>query len=325
MTQRADTPIDFVYYEPPLPVDTLRSTELVEEAVSIPLEYGTLELRQWCFDGLCISLKKMHYHDHFLFEKVNVRDVVGLQFNLKGTHDIYQTGNIYHVRSRQHNIVYSPGYNNTFRNGDLLTETFHVEFAPDVFLGIISDSNETLKRFADTMDSGRPVVLAQPSLLLDPDLHRAIADVLHCRYTGGLKKMYLLSKSIEILVMQAEAYDRRAHGEILYCKSAGDRERIEYARDYLIRNADAPPSLSELSRVVGINEYKLKRGFKEVFKTTVFGYLANHRLDNARQVLLESRKTISEIAYETGYSSPQHFSTAFRKKFGVSPREARKV
>lgn len=325
MTQAASTPIDFVYYEPPLSADDLRTTGLVEEDVCIPLEYGTMEVKHWYFDGLRIGLKRVRYNDRYFFEKSNNLDVVSLQFNMRGTYDIYQSGQVFHVQSRQHNIIYSPGHSNTFRNGDLLTESFHVEFTPDVFLGIIADSNDTLQRFADTMDSGRPVVLAQPSLLLDSDLQKAINDVLHCRYTGGLKKMYLLSKSIEILVMQAETYDRRAEAGARYCKRTDDRERIQYARDYLLENATTPPSLTELSRVVGINEYKLKRGFKEVFKTTVFGYLADHRLDTARQELLESGKTISEIAYETGYSSPQHFSTAFRKKFGVSPREARKI
>lgn len=325
MIKGVATPIDFVYYEPPLPVDNLRATELVEEALSIPLDYGTMELKHWYFDGLRIVLKQMHYNDRFFFEKSNTADVVGLQFNIRGTHDIYQAGQAFHVQSRQHNIVYSPGHSNTFRNGDLLTETFHIEFVPDVFLNIIKDSNDTLKRFADNMYSGKPIVLAQPSLLLDPDLQKAITEVLHCRYTGGLKKMYLLSKSIEILVLQAEAYDRRARGNNVYCKTSDDRERIQYARDYLLKNADAPPSLSELSRAVGINEYKLKRGFKEMFKTTVFGYLADYRLDTARQMLSSSGKTISDIAYEAGYSSPQHFSTAFRKKFGLSPREARKV
>ena len=80
-----------------------------------------------------------------------------------------------------------------------------------------------------------------------------------------------------------------------------------------------PPSLSELARIIGINEYKLKRGFKEIFGNTVFGYLSDARLEIAKMDLLENKKTVSEIALELGYSSLPHFSNAFKNKFGVSP------
>jgi len=70
---------------------------------------------------------------------------------------------------------------------------------------------------------------------------------------------------------------------------------------------------------VGINEYKLKKGFKETFGTTVFGYLSDTRLDIAKNELLANRKTAGELALELGYSSLQHFSGAFKKKFGASP------
>lgn len=95
-----------------------------------------------------------------------------------------------------------------------------------------------------------------------------------------------------------------------------DMERVQYARDYLIENMEMPPSLSELSRIVGMNEFKLKKQFKEAFNMTVLGYLADYRLGVARSLLEDGNKAIGDIAYELGYSSPQHFSAAFRKKFG---------
>ncbi|GAB3223275.1 helix-turn-helix domain-containing protein [Spirosoma arcticum] len=60
--------------------------------------------------------------------------------------------------------------------------------------------------------------------------------------------------------------------------------------------------------MAGLNEYKLKQGFKELFQATAFEYLAQHRLQAARQALLESSKTAAEVAYEWEYSSPQYFN-----------------
>ncbi|SFW11856.1 helix-turn-helix domain-containing protein [Chitinophaga sancti] len=52
---------------------------------------------------------------------------------------------------------------------------------------------------------------------------------------------------------------------------------------------------------------------------TVLGYLANYRLGMARSFFADGKKAIGDIVYELGCRSPQHFSAAFRKKFGVAP------
>ena len=135
--------------------------------------------------------------------------------------------------------------------------------------------------------------------------------------------MYLHSKTIEFLVLQAEACNKNRNSPAGYINTPAEKDCMIYARDYMITNMDNPPTLRMLAKVCGINEYKLKRGFKEIFGTTVFGYLSDRRLEMAREDLLTSKKTSAEIAAGLGYSSPQHFSTAFKKKFGVSPTNLR--
>lgn len=311
------------FYEPPLVTADLHSSSLVEEHSVVDLPSGRFDVKYWIFDGILILYSNHHFNDHYHFEKKNSLDVVSLEFNLRGSYIIYHVGKVYRTKSPQHNIIYSPGFHNTFQNGELKGETIKVQFTLPVFQRIVTDSNDTLKRFAEQVMAGKPVVISQNSLLIGPDLQQVIYDILHCRYAGGLKKLFLLSKSIEILVLQAEAYDRAARSGNYTPKRKDDQERIQYAREYIAAHIDQPPSLSELSRIVGVNEYKLKRSFKETFNTTVFGYLANYRMELAKQALLDDNKTISEIAYELGFSSPQHFSNAFRKKFGIPPKAAK--
>jgi AraC-like DNA-binding protein len=102
-----------------------------------------------------------------------------------------------------------------------------------------------------------------------------------------------------------------------------DVEKLYYARDLVLQHVQQPLSLEELSRKAGLNEFKLKSGFKAIFDNTVFGYLNDHRLELARELILGRDLPMSLIAEQAGYSSPQHFSTAFRKKFGVSPGKVR--
>jgi len=77
---------------------------------------------------------------------------------------------------------------------------------------------------------------------------------------------------------------------------------------------ETPPTLTELSRIAGINEFKLKKDLKKHLTKLFFEYLADVRLEIAKNDLLEKKKSITEIAFELGYSSLQHFSSAFQKE-----------
>ncbi len=84
-----------------------------------------------------------------------------------------------------------------------------------------------------------------------------------------------------------------------------------------------PCSLIDLAHQVGTNDAYLKKHFKEVFGTTVFGYLHDAKMREARKMLLED-KTVTEVAYHTGYRYVAHFTRAFKKYFGVTPNQVRK-
>lgn len=313
--------IDHQYYHHAIEADKIHSSDLQEDHFFLTFPYGKMEFNLWYFDGILIRYTKTSFNGHYCFENKNVLNMVGLEFNLNGSFEIHHMNQVYRVQSRQHNIIYSPKVDNIFYNRTDSGETFKIYFLPHVFLELTRDSNDTLKRFGDHVLAGKPSVVAPVSPVLHSELNKAIQEVINCRYTGGLKKVFMLSKCMEILVMQAEAFDRVMNSEqstSLIIKT--EKDQIIYARDYLLEHADNPPSLSELSKIVGMNEYKLKKSFKETFHTTVFGYLTDHRMEQARKTLLENHSTISELAYDLGYSSPQHFSSAFKKKFGVPPK-----
>ena len=75
---------------------------------------------------------------------------------------------------------------------------------------------------------------------------------------------------------------------------------------------------------MGMNEFKLKAGFKQVFGISMFDYLIKKRMQEARSLLLETDKPIKEIASLTGYSTKQSFLNAFKKYFHDTPGSFRK-
>ncbi|QYR19315.1 AraC family transcriptional regulator [Paenibacillus sp. sptzw28] len=103
--------------------------------------------------------------------------------------------------------------------------------------------------------------------------------------------------------------------------SRTDTARIKKAREIILERMIEPPSILELSRMIGLNDYKLKIGFKEMYGTTVFGYLKDQRLYKAYRLLRDGGTSVIEVSYSVGYSNPSHFAEAFRGKYGVNPGE----
>jgi AraC-like DNA-binding protein len=153
-----------------------------------------------------------------------------------------------------------------------------------------------------------------------PDMDGVLQQILNCPYQGWMRQFYLEGKTLELLVLwlaQATERDKLPDSCEL---SLSDIERVHQAREFLMQHLDAPPSLLELARKVGLNDYKLKRGFRQLYGTTVFGYLHTQRMEKARRLLANRQMKITDVAHAVGYASLPSFSLAFRKQFGVSPR-----
>jgi AraC family transcriptional regulator, transcriptional activator of the genes for pyochelin and ferripyochelin receptors len=100
-----------------------------------------------------------------------------------------------------------------------------------------------------------------------------------------------------------------------------DLDKLYQARQILLEDIEHPPSLIELAQKVGLNDYKLKAGFREVFGITVYGYLHAHRMQVAHQRLQSGAVSVTEAAIEVGYSSLSAFSSAFKKFYGIRPSQ----
>jgi AraC-like DNA-binding protein len=131
--------------------------------------------------------------------------------------------------------------------------------------------------------------------------------------------MYLDAKILEILSLFL-CSGQKDCSACTSCYSPKDNDMLFHAKEIIEQEYAKPPSLHDLALMIGTNECKLKNGFKTLFSTTVFGYLFDYRMKLACQYLQDTSKTIQEIAELTGYEYHSHFSTAFKRKFSVSPQ-----
>ena len=158
---------------------------------------------------------------------------------------------------------------------------------------------------------------------ITPPQHQALQQILRCPFQGIMRRVYLEAKVLELIALQLDqlATAERSTPNRL---AANDIDRIYQAREILIRKMAHPPSLSELARLVQLNERKLKEGFRQVFDTTVFGCLYNHRMYQAKELLKAGQLNVQETAKCVGYASRSSFVAAFKKKFQVSPSHFQK-
>jgi len=101
-------------------------------------------------------------------------------------------------------------------------------------------------------------------------------------------------------------------------------DSIQAARDMIRKNIRYHFVIREIAQKVGMNEFKLKNGFRELFGNGVYEYLRSERMQVARSLLADSGRSIKEIASMTGYRSVNSFIKAFKKMYGVTPGDFRK-
>jgi len=103
-----------------------------------------------------------------------------------------------------------------------------------------------------------------------------------------------------------------------------DIEALLSLKDYLDARFLDNPSLEDLSYYSGLNNFKLKYGFKKLFQVPVKKYLKDLRLEFSRQLLKETDLPIQQVARKIAYEQPASFSRAYQEKFGISPQEEKK-
>jgi AraC family transcriptional activator of pyochelin receptor len=308
-------------------VDKLSTPVLIEETQQMKHSFGEATFREIYFDGYHIGVGEAQVHENLHISSTDSNDAVTLIFMVHGQFDnISDNIGIRRFSSLEHNLLYDPlqgEHADIFKQEDL--EVTMLTFSKERFLELAVNNGAVLDKLADNISGGKSIYLNKKSNQpITSRMLMILDEIRKCEFSGGLKKLYLQSKVIELLALQCEQYERVTdlkHSSATI--SATDKEKIYYARDILLAQLQEPPSLHELSRLAGLNEFKLKCGFKQVFDNTVFGYLNDHRMESARQLVLERSHSLTDIADTFGYSSIQHFSNAFRKKFGVSPGKLR--
>ncbi|QEM09682.1 helix-turn-helix transcriptional regulator [Mucilaginibacter rubeus] len=145
-------------------------------------------------------------------------------------------------------------------------------------------------------------------------------NILDNNQTPYIKRLLLEAGIVDLLINLHQPEETTTHPIF----SDADKTRLLEAKNIVEQNLKHPCSLAELSRKTGLNDFKLKKGFKTLFGHTVFGYLAERRMSLAHKLLKEGC-SVSEVAETVGYKNAHHFTAAFKKHFDMLPSKVSKL
>jgi|GEM_PF-797814 len=196
-------------------------------------------------------------------------------------------------------------------------------FAPDVLIPLFREpplsQTQTAMQFPNLDAQG-----VRLSLLPIPQAARRLAaQILSTDAHTACGRLLLEGKVLELLVLALEMHQRTLNSpsaaEACPVLTAGDRRRLAEARDLLVADLEHTWLVRDLARRVGLNEAKLKSGFRQIYGNSVYAYLQDQRMRAAASMLAQDVGSVTNIALAVGYANPAHFARIFRRYHGVSP------
>tara|TARA_B110000977_G_C10982585_1_gene456728 strand:- start:87 stop:974 length:888 start_codon:yes stop_codon:yes gene_type:complete len=245
---------------------------------------------------------------------------IQFHFCVKGQGDfVFNDGNyVFNVKEEHSILLYNPQRDlpidlrlqpNTWIIGVIISiKKFHSLFSLDAdHIHFLSPENSTKKYY----DNG----------VINPSMAVVLSQILSSNIHESMKALYLKGKVYELLSLY---FNKNEDTDIEQCPFLIDEDnvrKIRLAKDIILRNISEPPSLHELSEEIGLSLNKLKEGFKQLYGDTVFGYLLDHKMEEARRMLASNNYNVNEVGLKIGYSTSSHFIAAFKKKYGTTPKK----
>lgn len=293
--------------------------EIMECVTDLKSPYGSGKYHEICFKNVHIGFGTVALRHKVLLHLESDSDSVEMHFTLKGK-TTAASGNFHktvHFDNAQHNIIYAHQMCGSMEFEGPEMQFLEINLSPHFFKRFLPDHSEIFNTFRNSIEKQRSCLIHPEHHRISFEMSRILNDIINCSRTGIFKKIFLEAKIIELLLLQLEQFFKNERPKPFL--SGKDQDKIYAVRDYLVQNIDQYRSLTDLAHQVGTNEFTLKKGFKEIFGTTVFNFWNTIKMEQAKKMLLHTDLNISEISELTGYKNPRHFSAAFKRQYHVIP------
>ncbi|MEC4113538.1 helix-turn-helix domain-containing protein [Myroides pelagicus] len=197
-------------------------------------------------------------------------------------------------------------------------------YLPLTFFDEWSQQDERISEFTKAIQRNETYTMFK-NVKISQEVLVLLNAIKTCCYQGIIKEIYVKSKVLEILSILFDQHTKgkEACAKVMYSVKLieEDKQVLQQVKEYIDTHYKEFPTTEELAKQFFINEHKLKRGFKYLYNYGLFEYGQQKRMAVAIEMLEEGSHSITEIAYDLGYSTAVAFSKAFKKHFGYPPKK----
>ncbi|HEY1194671.1 AraC family transcriptional regulator [Flavobacterium sp.] len=296
---------------------------LTEEIISIKnKDSEKITSRHLITEGLVLLDTQMYYDTSktVTFEIEEESVVMNFIYTSNIETQIEQLEGEKYSKENTHNIFYTNNFKATFTiPAHTQINYLSIILSKAFYYSIINEDWQLHEKFSKNILHKKSSYLASKYLPFTPAIQWVTHEIKSCTRQGALKRIYIESKIKELLIHQLEAIHTQPSSKENIDKE--DYNKLLEAKKILDTDYRNTPTLPELSRKISLNEFKLKKGFKACFGTTVKSYIIKLRMEHAKEMFQSKSATVSEVAYKCGYRDVSHFSAAFKNYYGFSPQK----
>ncbi|MEZ0486537.1 helix-turn-helix transcriptional regulator [Fibrella aquatica] len=228
------------------------------------------------------------------------------------------------VLAQQHNSLFYPAQSVRVEPDSAGTlELLVISIHPTLLSRYVPSDIPSLMSFRTLVTRNNPARLSNSSLPITPEISAVLYQLVRCQLASCFKPLFIDAKVLELIALQLDQYLQQLDETGKIPVKDEVRARMQEVHNIMVADLAQPFTLRNLARMVGTNEYTLKVQFKQVFNTTVFGYLNRLKMEKAKDLLTDGEPKIAEVAHALGYKHATHFTAAFKKHFGYLPNTIR--
>lgn len=219
----------------------------------------------------------------------------------------------------QFNFSYFPMFQAIIKTGrSKRLQTFHIHFEPH-FFEAFKNGSKKLIAFLTKVEQNVNCQISDNRHFATPEMIRVINSLIHNPYKSKNLNLFTASQVNVLLLQTLHKVNKEDQKQNQIRLTLSDKEKLTVAKNYLVKHLDELVYIKQLAQIAGMNDNKLKRGFKQLFGNTISTYHEDLRLQKAMRLMIETDMPVEEIAYSVGYRNAAHFSDKFKRKFQFPP------
>ncbi|MBL0740285.1 helix-turn-helix transcriptional regulator [Chryseolinea lacunae] len=305
-------------------------SDQVEFATHAPIrtEWGTVDVKDMVLPEIRVVAfdsqvnQNLHLQQREGWESNTVDTCIFLDGTIESDFAGLTKGMVMH--KGMHNFVYKPDVGQDhYLTAQERLNVLHLSVDRLYYCDLLCEKERWSASLKEKLLNRQAVSGAMDNMQMSPRMFGTVHDIMNCTLSGNLRKIVIEAKVLELIAMQLDQLVKRDDTVAVQKINSKDQDAFYALRDFLHQSFTEDHSLKNLSRTFGLNEFKLKKGFKELFGTTVFDYLHDLKMEHARRMLQDAGAYVNEVSGMVGYKNPNHFSTAFKRKFGINPAQYR--